>query len=107
MNDREKRKYLQRYPLYRDLWLDNLNQNFDPINDAVYNTATGILRSPMGSTTRDIGNSVQISNIIKPTFQWEFNVTYDFWVRGKFFNETQNTAALTQYYLMLSAQYSF
>lgn len=77
------------------------------VNDAVYNTANGILRSPMGSTARDLGNSVQISNIIKPTFQWEFNVTYNFWIPGKFFEETQNTEALTQHYLMLTAQYSF
>lgn len=75
--------------------------------DAVYDTANGILRPASGSLQKDLGNSFQLSNVIKPTYQLEFTLTYNLWAPGKFFDETQTGNALTQHFIMITSQYTF
>lgn len=75
--------------------------------DAAYDTANGILRPVNGSKAKDLGNSFQLSNVIKPNYQWEFTLTYNWWAPGQFFKETQTTEALTQHFIMITSQYTF
>ena len=77
------------------------------VNDAEYNTANGILRPVGGNKEKGLGNSFQLSNVIRPNYQLEFTATYNLWAPGKFFKETQSTEALTQHFIMLTAQYTF
>ncbi|MBB6462535.1 alginate export family protein [Flammeovirga kamogawensis] len=76
------------------------------INDAVYNTSNGIMRSG-NSNSRDLGDSMQLSTVISLSRHWEICATYNFWVPGQYFWDTQSGAAYTQHFFMITTQFTF
>ena len=75
--------------------------------DAVYNTTNGILRPAGEGNSKDLGNSIQLTNVYQPAYQWEFTLTYNLWVPGRFFGQTQTEKASSQHFFMVTAQYTF
>ncbi|WP_281616118.1 alginate export family protein [Flammeovirga sp. SubArs3] len=76
------------------------------LNDAVYNTSNGILRTGE-SNSRDLGDSMQLSSVITLNRHWEICATYNFWVPGQYFWDTQSGNAHTQHFFMLTTQFTF
>ncbi|MBD0400026.1 alginate export family protein [Flammeovirga sp. EKP202] len=76
------------------------------LNDAVYNTSNGILRSG-ASSARDLGDSFQISTIISINRHWEICATYNLWEPGQYFWDTQAGKAHTQHFFMITTQFTF
>ena len=75
--------------------------------DAIYNTANGILRPAIPDGSKDLGYSFQLSNVYRPTYQWEFTLTYNFWDPGRFIAQSQTSPAKIQHFFMITSQFTF